>query len=174
MPDVSPYLQYSFILPAGLTILGWFVVARQTDRREFRKELREQLKELRTSMDEVRLRSAAYWLWEDVKTSGPSAIALSSEVKRLSRYLRNLESAGLRFESTGLIIAIRSLATGGDFQSRSRVRSEADEERLEDLSGAIEDALSRVDNAFYSYFAPSKRRCLRWLPLGGALLMVRE
>lgn len=175
MTDTSAYLQYSFIIPAGLTIAGWFVVARQADRREFRKEVREQLKELRTSTDEIRLRATAYWLADKPKLSGPSAIALSAEVKRLGRYARNLEAAGLTFDTILHMVEVRKLATGGDFQSRARVRTEADEERLDNLSGALEDIMSAADAAFYEEFHPRRsHRWLRWLPIAGTLMLVRD
>lgn len=175
MADAPTYLQYSFIIPAGLTIAGWFVVAKQADRREFRKEVREQFKELRASIDEVRLRAGAYWLAEDAKLAGPSSIALSSEIKRLGRQARNLESAGLKFDTTRHIIEIRTLATGGDFQSRNRVRTAADEGRIDDLAGALEDLMSAADNAFYAEFHPRRsHRWLRWLPLVGTLLLTKD
>ena len=175
MADASTLLQYTFVIPAGLTILGWFVVARQADRREFRKEVREQLKELRGSIDEVRLRASAYWLCDDVRLAGPLATALSSEVKRLGRYARNLEYAGLKFDTTPHIVEIRSVATGGDFQSLSRVRSTEDEDRLDNLSGVLEDILSAADQAFYEEFHPKRGlRWTRWVPLAGALLLTRD
>lgn len=171
MVDVQGFLQFSFVLPAALTVAGWFVVAAQTERREFRKEVREQIKELRASIDEVRKRAEAYWL-ADNTNSGSTAIALATEVKRLGRYLQNMQSAGLSFDATTLVVEIRSLATGGDFQSSERVRSVSDEDRVMDLSGALEDALLAVDSAFYEKFA-SKRSpgFSKWLPLLGVLAL---
>ncbi|MDR6128027.1 hypothetical protein [Sphingomonas sp. SORGH_AS_0438] len=155
--------------------MGWFVVAKQADRREFRKEIREQFKELRGSIDEVRTRAETYWLHEDPSKSAPDATALSSEIRRLARYTRNLEQAGLKFNSIPLIVQVRSLATGGDFQSRSRQRSDADQDRLDDLSGALEDVLSAADDAFYSEFHATKpRRWLRWIPLIGAFFLTTD
>ncbi len=171
MADVQGFLQFSFVLPAALTVAGWFVVAAQTERREFRKEVREQIKELRASIDEVRVRAEAYWL-VDASASGSAAIALVSEVRRLGRYLQNMQSAGLSFDATTLVVDIRRLATGGDFQSSGRIRSAADEDRLMDLSGVLEDALLAVDSAFYERFA-SKRKAgfHKWLPLFGLLAL---
>lgn len=175
MADAATYLQFSFVVPAGLTVVGWFVVARQADRREFRKEVREQLKELRTSTDEIRTRASAYWLSDDPAVAGPLAIGLSSEVKRLGRYARNLEAAGLNFDSTLYMVDVRRDATGGQFQSRSRIRSADDEDRLDDLSGSLEDLISAADAAFYEEFHPKRRHSwLRWMPLVGTLFLSRD
>lgn len=175
MPEPSLYLQYSFLVPAAITVAGWIVVARQTDRREYRKEVRDQLKDLRTSIDEVRSKVTGYWLEPDVKKAAAAAIALKSELKRLSRLTRTLASAGLDYDHATLVAEVRSLATGGEFESKKRSKTADDAGRIEDVAGALEELLTAVDVAFYAEFKPARASGLwRWFPLLGALLLTKD
>ena len=121
---IQPGAQYAFILPAALTIAGWFVVARQAERREFRKEVRDQIRELREGIDEVKGRATEYWLEGERSKLPALAIALKAELKRLSWLVAGLSQAGLDFDHAQLVVDIRTLATGGDFESKKRKRSD--------------------------------------------------
>jgi len=175
LPTPTSYAQFSFLFTATVTIIGWFVVARQTDRREYRKEVREQVKEVRDRAVSVRSSAAAYWLNSDKKLAGANSASLKAELLSLSRQVQALRLSGLDFRSEELMAAARGHATGGDFDKRSRVRSEADEERLADIVGAIEDLILAVDAAFYNKFKPhSSRRWWQFIPLLGTLLIARD
>lgn len=176
MAGAADYLQFSFLVPVGATIAGWFVVARQTDRREFRKEVREQIKELRASTDEVRDRATEYWLRADPKSASVAAVSLKAELKRMARLAQAIASAGLDFQVADRVADVRRLATGGDFETKNRKRNAADDaDRITDIVGALEDLLTAVDAAFYTIFkAPRSSKLWRWLPLGGALLLTRD
>lgn len=173
MGEASNSLQLAFLIPVVITIVGWFVVARQADRREFRKEVREQIKDLRAACDSVREKAAEYWLKSTKTTAAAAAVALKAELKRLARFSAALAAAGLQFESARLLADVRELATGGDFEARDRKRdSDADSERVSDLTGVIEDLLTAVDTAFYEEFGQVKsRRWARWVPIGAPLFL---
>lgn len=146
-------------------------MARQADRREFRKEVREQIKDLRSTSDQVREKAAEYWLRSNKNTAPAAAVSLKAELQRLARFANALATAGLAFEGARLLRDVRELATGGDFETKNRVRQmAADSERVSDITGAIEDLLASVDEAFYREFGMVKsRKWWRWVPLVGAL-----
>lgn len=175
MAELTGLLQYTFVVPATATVVGWFVVARQTDRREFRKEVRDHLKELKESIEQVRQRSAAYWLEGDLQKASIAAIGLKSEEQRLGRITRTLVACGLDFDDAARRSEIRQFATGGDFESKSRVRSEADEDRLKDIAGCLEDLLSEVEVSFYRKFKhPRPARWIKWVPFVALLFLTDD
>ncbi len=174
MASSSGYLQYSFVLPAALTVLGWFIVARQADRRDYRKEVREHIGDLHEVAGVVRVGATEYWLNSTPKTAAGAAVSLKAEVKRLSRQVTALTAAGLHFEGATLMGEVRKAATGGDFEKAGRKHSPDDVERVTDLIGALEDLLLAVDAAFYAKFKPMTRlRLWRYVPLLGTFALTR-
>lgn len=160
---MSDNLPYSILVPAAITVAGWFIVARQADRREYRKETRERVNELKSVCDDVRLSAVSYWL-EATATSRPTeAMKLKAGVKRLSRHAASLEASGLVFESASMVSAIRKCATGGDFEVKGRRRSPADMDRVEETAALLEDLLLEVDLAFYNHFRRTRPRFAGWL-----------
>jgi hypothetical protein len=85
---------------------------------KFRKEVREQMKELRTSVDEVRSLTVEYWLTADKKAWPAAAVALKAELNRLSRLTQAVATSGLEIDTGALVADVRSFATGGDFEKK--------------------------------------------------------
>ena len=161
-------VQFSFVFTAIITVLGWFIVAGQTDRREFRKEVRELVRELRDRLERINQHAAAYWLGTG-STAATAAVSLKAGFLSLSRQIRTLENVGFKLDP-GLLAAVRTTATGGDFEKKGRRRVAADKERLVDVASAIEELLLVVDQSFYDMFPPIRsNRIWRFLPLAAAL-----
>jgi len=167
-------VQFSFIFTATVTVVGWFVVAAMTDRREFRKEVREYVKDAKASCEAVRIAAHDYWLISDKKSSAASAVVLKAEVGNLARQIQIIGTLGLQI-SPACVANVRQCATGGDFEKADRKRTGADQERMADVAGSLQDLITDIDVAFYSKFRPrSDRSWLRFVPLIGLLATAKD
>ena len=146
--------RFSFAITAAITIVGWFIVARQTERREFRKEVRDRIAELTEAATAVEAAAMLYWIQCPAKEASTAALSLTSAVARLSRRALVLKQAGLEFDQPVLLSEIRKAATGGDFGSKGRRRKADDNQKMVDTAGCLEDLLVAVDTAFYTEFRP--------------------
>lgn len=159
---------------AFVTIAGWFVVAWMTDRREFRKEVREYVKDAKTTSEAVRKAAHDYWLISDKRTEGASAVTLKAEVGNLARHMQILATLGLSVPS-GTMAEVRQAATGGEFEKKGRKRTPEDQQRMADVAGNLQDLVSAIDMAFYQRFQPNVRyRWLRYIPLLGLLVIAHD
>lgn len=170
MADGAPY---SILVPAAITVVGWFIVARQAEHREFRKEVRDRVTELREVCTDVQAAVTGYWIDATRPTAPAAAMKLKAEIKQLGRHVTALQHAGLVFRGPVLVGHIRQVATGGAFKSANRRKAKADAEIVGEVAGMLEDLLSEIDIAFYQQFRPLQRnpRWLAALPLAGTFLL---
>lgn len=165
---IDAIARFSFAITAAVTVLGWFIVARQTERREFRKEVRELIRDLRERLRNINKSASGYWL-HTVDDPAICAIALKSDIQGLIKQIAILQEVGIVVDPV-MIVRIRTSATGGEFEQVERVPSKLDHARLEGLAHAIEDVIFEVDRAFYHLFPPVKRsRIGRIIPFVGLL-----
>lgn len=140
-----------------------------TDKREFRKEVREHLKDAKATCDSVRTAAHDYWLVCDQKSALAAAVVLKAEVGNLARHIRILETLGVS-TPPDLMAAVRQSSTGGDFEKAKRKRTTDDQARMADVAGALQDLITSIDMAFYRRFRPeSDRRWLKYVPFAGFL-----
>lgn len=157
-----------------MTIAGWFVVAWMTDRREFRKEVREYVKDAKATCEAVRKAAHEYWLICDKRTAGAAGVTLKAEVGNLARHIQILATLGVAVSSETMA-EVRRAATGGEFEKKNRLRTPEDQQRMADVAGSLQDLVSAIDMAFYQRFQPNTRhRWLRYIPLFGLLFMTRD
>lgn len=171
--SLSSYLPF---LPAIITIIGWYVVAKQTEWRELRKEIREHLGDLRESGASVIALATRYWLGGDAPDAPAAAIELKAEVARLARISATLNLSGLAIETAELVADVREAATGGSFETKNRpIDSDEDSARLGEVASAVEDLLAAADVAYFEHFQrKSAKRFLKLMPLGGTFLLSHD
>ena len=161
--EAAAVLQYSFVLTAAVTVVGWFIVAGQADRRERRKEVRENLIELRRRVEAVKDSAFSYWLGEG-QAATIASITLKSDVLGLSHQAISITKLGIPLD-VNLLIDIRKAATGGDFDKRGRRKTKADQLRLQELVGALEGLLIAANESFYRSFHKKIRMPWIFIPL---------
>ncbi|MCW2361638.1 MULTISPECIES: hypothetical protein [Sphingobium] len=161
-----------FVVTSIVTVVGWFTVAKMTDARDFRKEVRELVSDCRGNILDVIQSARDYWLGNVADDRASHAVSLKANLLALSRQLELLEHVGLAVD-TGLLVAVRQAATSGDFEKKGRRKSAADTVRIGELAYCAQDLMSAINLAFYyKYPPPSKSsRWLRWIPFGGIFLM---
>ena len=170
-------LSYGFLIPVVITIIGWFVVARQAERREFRKEVRDRLIELKECTKCVHESCVLYWLNANRTEAPAAAISLKSDLQRLGMQISILERTGLNFSGDSFVAEIRKMATGGDFESaRRRKKPKVDAERVATTVGLLEDLVQRAELAFYETYVPlgNNSYMLRFVPFGGLLMLSKD
>lgn len=164
MPEPPTWLQYAFVVPAALTVAGWFVVAGQADRREQRKDIREILDDLRSRGGELIDHATGYWLCPDSEDDRRLATELKADLQAIARLIREAERAGLKFEQTSLMGDLRRAATAGNFEVKNRARTDADVDRPTETIAAYETLDEALRSSFYDQFRQASRwRILRVL-----------
>lgn len=92
-PENFRYFVAPLLTPL-LVIIGWFVVSRDNDRRETRKEIRAQLNELAQRLDAL-TNSAVTYYCDTQNTDRNSAVTLEIQLKQgLERLAMNISSIG--------------------------------------------------------------------------------
>lgn len=154
--DISAY---SLIIPAAITVAGWFYVGRAADEREFRKELRERLQAVRECVEDVQKSACDYWIDGALADAPACAIRLKSNIKRLSMQVSILNIAGLDYDGSDTVGLIRQAATGGSFEQKGRRKNaKIDAERVAEAVSLLEELLQNIELAFYRRFPPVIRK----------------
>ena len=149
----AQYGQYAFLITSILTVLGWFVVARQADLRERRTVMREYLKEVQLRCQNVHNFNVEYWIDNDAKTKDAAATNLKFEIQSLARVVRALCAAGASLSYEPLLADIRIGATGGKFEVLGkRITKSEGHAAVHETAFAIEQLLSALDSAYFEQF----------------------
>lgn len=132
-------------------MIGWKVVSTQTDRRERRKDIRDQITTLNECLGRVSTHLEQY---VGTKPRDPGTTALEarivSEIQLLDMLVGVLVRAGLPFRDYELIVKLRQAATGGDFGTKSRKVGDA--ERLLGTAAAAADLIDRIETIYFDTF----------------------
>lgn len=169
---VGFYLQFTFLLPLFLTIVGWIVVAYQGDLRERRRDIREHIGDARAQCSKIAESAAVYWItFSDRTNRAVAAIELKAEIESLGRTLRVLVEAGLDFDRWDYLSDLRQAATGADFEVKGRKRRDADREKLPEIRAISDDLLAELQQSFYRQNPiHNPLRMLRWVAIGVVVL----
>jgi hypothetical protein len=150
-------------LPASLVVLGWYVVyslqRSAHDAQETRKDLRARLDRL--DADLVKLRDKCIEYYSD-PTKGfelsTQIKVVSEDVRRQSlllssKFLTNLEKSKL----TGCLINVLMSATGGKFESKTRVALKSSDPQLSNLFQYSAQLIVMFEDGFFKHYPPSRR-----------------
>jgi hypothetical protein len=103
-----------------LVILGWWVVSRDHDNRERRKEIRGQIEELTREVHEIELKTYDYLpTTADSNESLSLGLRLKSDLQRLALALARLAKVE-EINVKDAMTLLRQAVTGDDFDSKAR------------------------------------------------------
>lgn len=155
-PAAAPQLPWMVtwvlpFIPLALTIFGWWIVGRQADRRERRKDIRDLIGETRKRVNNVESAVATYChtSTKDVK-SGLLAAQIKAEILALTPLIQSANGAGLKFDRWDLVAALRQQATGGDFETATRQTGVSERALL--VATAATDLTVALDDAYFQAF----------------------
>lgn len=113
-------------LPLILTIVGWYVVSRQHDKRERRKELRELIKFVEQRVDDVLTLATEYYALDG---SNGKCDELGAKVRyrlaAMGPLQKRIRAGGLNVDATSEIVVFKQSVMGGTFESKARKKSPA-------------------------------------------------
>lgn len=139
--------------PLALTMLGWFVVSRQHNQRERRKEVRELVRLVEQRVDDILDQAAEYY---SLDGKDPKCPALASKMRfglsAIGQLLKRLRAAGLEPAANDELIAFRQAVTGGNFETVARQRQDSGGAVLAESSASGFALVSKLEENYFSAF----------------------
>ena len=148
-------------LPLVLTMVGWWVVSRQHDKRERRKEVRELIGNVEQRIGEVLDLALEYYALDG---SSAKCIGLASKINTkissVSQLLARLKKAGFDHQSTKQFIAFKQALTGveAEFESAERKKQGSNGQVLNRSTSAGLSLLSLIEGTYFAAFPVRIRR----------------
>lgn len=146
--------------PVIVTILGWWIVSRQNDRRERRKEVRELIKQVEQRVDVVLgLAMEFYGIPGKDQRCAELAAKIRYNLSSLDPLRQRLDSNGLKCEAVQEIIAFRQSITGGEFESAQRKKLASSSHLFTEAAATGFALIDKLEHAYLLAF-PVKVRSL--------------
>ena len=147
---LTPYL------PLALTIVGWVVLSGQQDKRERRKEIRELVRMIESRVDKILELTTEYY---GLAGSDPKCASLEQIIFQSFNAIRTIRgrlvSAGFRCNVDSEYLKFHQAATGGDFQSRSRLPNTENIEVIGPIAACGFTLVGKIDRAYFEKFSVS-------------------
>jgi hypothetical protein len=140
-------------LPLIFTMIGWWVVSRQNDKRERRKEIREQIKQFEQRVDAVIAATTQYYMLDgkDAKCAELST-KMRYNISVLDPLRKRIELAGLQCDIVIEILAFKQAVTGDKFESMSRKKLQANDPHLSEVTNAGFELVDKFEKSYFSCF----------------------
>ncbi len=149
-------------LPLFLTIVGWWVVSVQNDRRERRKEIRELIKQVEQRVESIVATTTEYYALDG---KDPKCAELSAKIRynisALDPLRKRIKSAGLECDVVGEIVIFKQSVTGGQFESPSRKKLPGGNANVSESATAGFDLVDKFEKSYFANF-PVKSRWAFW------------
>jgi hypothetical protein len=143
---VSPAVSWA------LVIAGWFVVSRDHNKREKRKEIRGELQTLHSHIRIIESEAHAYLVAQNDPSNSARAAKIKRDLKRLSTDLSRICAGDCRRAVSAQLVDFRQAVTGSDFESAARTPCNHDSVRLAEVAAAADELMSGLDNWFCSKY----------------------
>ena len=143
-------------LPLIFTMIGWWVVSRQNDKRERRKEIREQIKQFEQRIDVIIAATTQYYMLEgkDAKCAELST-KMRHNIGVLGPIRKRIELAGLKCNIVDEILAFKQVVTGDLFESVSRKKLQASDPLLSEVANAGFELVDKFEKSYFSSYPSS-------------------
>lgn len=156
MTDITTYQIANDILriaiPAGIVVVGWWIVSSQTDKRERRKEIRAIVEDLRKTILEIREDTVEYYGTENKISVGSLSDKIKLNFLLVSQYLLLLKNAGMVLNVSAELIALRKTATGGFFESKDFHKQTENPKWLSSLCSESVELILAIEKAYFRSF----------------------
>lgn len=140
-------------LPLVLTIIGWWVVSRQNDRRERRKEIRELIKQVEQRVDIIIATTTEYYVLDG---KDPKCAELATKIRynisALDPLRKRINAAGLECDTVGEIILFKQSVTGGQFETASRKKLLSGHASMSESATAGFDLVDKFEKSYFATF----------------------
>ncbi len=144
---ITPYF------PVIVTIFGWWLVSRQNDRRERRKEVRELVGKAEQRVDmALGLATEFYALSGKDPRCAELAAKIRYNLGTLDPLRQRLDANGLKCEALSEIIALKQSLTGGEFESLGREKLPQNSHLLVDAAATGFALIDKFEQAYLQAF----------------------
>jgi hypothetical protein len=153
----------SDLLSPTVVAVGWYIVARQADLRERRKDTRDLIKDF-----EEKLRDAlVYWVeyYSNLPTSIESirsAAQIKATLEEIPVMISRIETAGLVLNVDDEIVALRKWLMGYDFESLARDSATIDQERYTFSCMSISNIIAVSERAYFETYPVKRVQFINW------------
>lgn len=135
-----------------LIVAGWFVVARQNDRREQRKEVRAILNDIRKLVMEIEGRAFEYYRLAPDKSLEAGTL-LKQQLKHVSAQVTSLTHQNSKFDVSALLAGLRKTITGGDFESFMRPPRVQTDPLMNAIALSVQEFLDELERIFATEYS---------------------
>jgi hypothetical protein len=140
-------------LPVIITILGWWIVSRQNDRRERRKEVRELVRQAEQRVDSVLGHAMEFY---SLPGKDPKCAELAAKIRynlgTLDPLRQRLDANGLKCEAISEIIAFKQSITAEEFESQARKKLAQNSHLLVDAAATGFALIDKLERAYLQAF----------------------
>ena len=144
---ITPYL------PIILTIFGWYVVSRQHNRRERRKEIRELIKLIETKADAILAMATEYY---SIDGKNKKCSELETKIRYHFDAIKSLEE---RVKHAGLPVNVvdkrrdfKLSVTSGEFESRTRTKMSENSNIIPEMATNAVTLIDEFEKAYFKSF----------------------
>jgi hypothetical protein len=153
-PEIDQIQFWTPYFPLLLTMVGWFVVSKQNDKRERRKEFREQLGLIEQRVDDALALSTEYYALDGKDGRCPELAAkIRHKLASLGPLQKRLQVAGLSVEATPEIVMLKQAIMGGQFETRARKKSQESGAIAVEAAAAGFAVVDKFEAAFVKRFS---------------------
>jgi hypothetical protein len=131
-----------------LTLCGWFLVNRQNNQRELRKEMRSAADKCKLLAREVSSLAFDYWQGDEKSSSWKVRSLLDELEIELSRFSEDKGRQALLDKHIELTDAI----TGGQFESINRPKRDPNDQEMRTIAKCRERLLREIEIKFQEYY----------------------
>jgi len=146
---------FKTIAPIGswvLVIAGWFIVRRDQNRRELRKEVRALIDSVLDQVDTLEDDATTYFTTTDGSSGSGMGAAIRSSLKSIGVDVKHVYDASKgKIDAQEHLISLRKAITAGDFDSAARVAVADDHSIFDDIRSEVLSFRGHLQGSFIRF-----------------------
>ena len=148
MPEDAPGAPWWVVASWLITIVGWVVVERRSNRHASASETFQMVREAENLLDRFRSNviEALVLAGKDAQ-AGQLRRAAIDDTRKIQLALRLLRQRDARFDVKTDYLKLKGMATGADFESPDRDAVPIDDRRIRDIDEATDNLIANIHRA---------------------------
>lgn len=157
MPEDAPGAPWWVVASWLITIVGWVVVERRSNRHASASETFQMVREAENLLDRFRSNviEALVLAGKDAQT-GRLRRAAIDDTRKIQLALRLLRQRDARFDVETRYLKLKGMATGADFESPDRDAVPIDDRRIRDIDEAIDNLIANIHRTHNEIYRRSR------------------
>lgn len=143
MPEAPWWVIASWLI----TIVGWFVVERRSNRRASASESFQMVREVENHLDRFRSNVIDALVLTGEEADGLRRAAIR-DTRKIQLALRLLHQRDARFDIEAEYLKLKRMATGEDFESPDRDALPIDGRRISEIDEAVDNLIANIHRTY--------------------------